>query len=212
MSEAFERREESEHAHRGVVSVRRLEAFSDGVFAIAATLLILDVSANGSPLSAELLRIWPSYAAYAVTFITIGIVWINHATVLSLIGQTDRTFLTLNVLLLTVIAFVPFPTRLLAAHLFDDDAQAATLLYGVTLIIGATIFTSLWFYGALHRRLLKPTADEHVVRGISRSYLPGPFLYIGATLIAFASPQLSAMTFMAIAFFYLLESSLFARR
>ncbi|HEY3217724.1 MAG TPA: TMEM175 family protein [Candidatus Limnocylindria bacterium] len=199
------------HEHRGAVPMSRLEAFSDGVFAIAATLLILDVTATSSPLSTELLRIWPSYVAYAVTFITIGIVWINHGTVLSLIKETDRTFLTLNILLLTVIAFVPFPTRLLAAHLFDEDARAATLLYGITLVIGATIFTSLWFYGALHRRLLKPTADEHLVQGISRSYLPGPFLYLGGTLVALYSPMLSAAIFMAIALFYLVEATIFAR-
>ena len=202
---------DGDHKHRGAVPMSRLEAFSDGVFAIAATLLILDVTATGSPLSAELLRIWPSYVAYPVTFITIGIVWINHGTVLSLVAQTDRTFLTLNILLLAVIAFVPFPTRLLAEHLFDEDAQAATLLYGITLVIGATIFTSLWFYGALHRRLLKPTADAHLVEGISRSYLPGPFLYLGGTLVALYSPMLSAAIFMAIAFFYLVEATVFAR-
>ena len=200
------------HVHRDTVPLRRLEAFSDGVFAIAATLLILDVAANQSPLSAELLRIWPSYVAYAVTFISIGIAWINHNRVLSLIEATDTTFVMLNILLLTVIAFVPFPTRLIAAHLFDDDARAATLLYGITIVIGASVLTTLWFYAASGGRLLKASADRHLVQGISRSYLPGPFIYLGATLVAFASPMLSAALFVLIALFYLLESSLFARR
>jgi len=202
----------ADHQHRGAVPMSRLEAFSDGVFAIAATLLILDVSANGTPLSSELLRIWPSYVAYAVTFITIGIAWINHGTVLALVKESNRTFLTLNILLLTVIAFVPFPTRLLAAHLFDADAQAATLLYGITLVIGTTTFTTMWFYAARSGRLLKPSADEHLVQGMSRTYLPAPLLYVGATLVAFVSPMLSAAIFLGIAFFFLLESSLFARR
>ena len=203
--------EERAHVHRDSVPLRRLEALSDGVFAIAATLLILDVAAEGSPLSAELLRIWPSYAAYAVTFVSIGIAWINHGTVLSLIEATDRTFVLLNILLLTVVAFIPFPTRLVALHILDDDARAAMLLYGTAVTIGAIVLTSLWFYAAKGRRLLKPAADEHLVDGISRSYLAGPFIYVVATLVALVSPQLSAVMFIVIALFYLLESSLFAR-
>jgi uncharacterized membrane protein len=200
------------HVHRDSVPLHRLEAFSDGVFAIAATLLILDVTANGSPLSAELARIWPSYAAYAVTFVSIGIAWANHGTVLSLIAATDRTFVLLNIVLLTFVAFVPFPTRLVALHILDDDARAAMLLYGITVSTGAFVFTALWFYAARGRRLLRPAADTHLVEGISRSYLAGPFAYAIATLLAFVSPLLSAALFMALAVFYLLDSSLFARR
>jgi uncharacterized membrane protein len=203
--------DERAHVHRDGVPLHRLEAFSDGVFAIAATLLILDVVAEGSPLSAELLRIWPSYAAYAVTFVSIGIAWINHGTVLSLIEATDRTFVLLNVLLLTFVAFVPFPTRLVALHILDDDGRAAMLLYGITVTLGAFVFTALWFYAAKGRRLLKPAADKHLVEGISRSYLAGPFVYVVATLLAFINPLVSAALFIVIALFYLLESSLFAR-
>ena len=182
------------------------------MFAIAATLLVLDVTVNGSPLSAELLRIWPSYAAYAVTFVSIGIAWINHSTVLSLIDATDRAFLLLNILLLTVVAFVPFPTRLVAAHILDDDARAAMLLYGITITVGAFILSGIWFYARGRGRLLKPAADQHLLEGISRSYFAGPLIYVGATLLAFVSPQLSAALFVAVALFYLLERSLVARR
>jgi len=95
----------------------RLEAFADGVFAIAATLLILNVTVSGAPLAQELVQIWPSYAAYAVSFLTIGIIWVNHNTVMGQIGRVDRMFLFLNVLFLMFVAFIPFPTRLLAQYM-----------------------------------------------------------------------------------------------
>jgi len=108
------------------VPTSRLEAFSDGVFAIAATLLILNVSVAGGPLSPRLIEIWPSYVAYAVSFITIGIIWVNHHLVMSQIRQVNRLFLMLNVLFLMLIAFIPFPTRLLAENITrPDSAQAA---------------------------------------------------------------------------------------
>ena len=98
----------------------RLETFSDGVFAIAATLLILSVGVGiGSPLRSvhlrqELLSAWPSYVAYVVSFMTIGIIWANHHTVMNQIARADRTFLMLTVGFLMVVAFIPFPTRLVA--------------------------------------------------------------------------------------------------
>jgi uncharacterized membrane protein len=190
----------------------RLEAFSDGVFAIAATLLILNVQASGSPLSHELGRIWPSYVAYAVSFVTIGIIWVNHHTVMAQIAKVDRTFLMLHVLFLMLIAFIPFPTALLAQHIRSEGAEAAALSYGVTLTLTAILINTLWRYAAHGRRLLRADADARVVAGISRSYLPGPFMYLAATLVALVSPPASAALYLAIAVFYVLESSLFAGR
>jgi uncharacterized membrane protein len=194
------------------VSTGRLETFSDGVFAIAATLLILDVHVTGSPLSHRLLDIWPSYSAYAISFVTIGIIWVNHHTVFTQIGQVDRTFLLINVVFLMLVAFIPFPTSLIAQHLRSGaDAQAAALVYGITLTTTAVLYNGLWFYASLGRRLLRPDADPAVVSGISRSYLPGPWIYLGATVVAFASPIASVALFALIAVFYVVESSLFAR-
>ena len=193
------------------MSTSRLETFSDGVFAIAATLLILNVRADGSALGQELLKIWPSYAAYAVSFLTIGIMWVNHHTVLEQIDRVDRSFLFLNVFFLMFVAFVPFPTSLVAAHLRDGGARAAALIYGITLTGTAVLYNGLWLYGSLGRRLLKEDADHVVVAGITRSYLPGPWIYLAATLVALASPDASIALFAAIAAFYMLESSWFGR-
>ena len=198
------------------MSTSRLEAFADGVFAIAATLLILNVDAQvGSEphgLGGRLIHIWPSYVAYAVSFLTIGIIWVNHHTLMHQIGRADRTFLLLTVGFLMVVAFIPFPTRLVAEHLRTDGARAAALTYGITLTATAVMFQAIWFYGSLGRRLLREDADPRVVSGITRSYLPGPWIYLTATLIALASPVASIILFAAIAIFYVAESSLFGRR
>jgi uncharacterized membrane protein len=194
------------------VSTSRLEAFSDGVFAIAATLLVLNVHAFGPDLGRSLRHEWPGYVGYAVSFVTIGIMWVNHHTVFAQIDRVDRTFLCINVVFLMGVAFVPFPTGLVAAHIRDAGAQAASLAYGFTLTTVAFLYSALWFYAAGRRRLLREDADPKVVRGITRSYLPGPWIYLAATLVSFASPHVSVALYAAIALFYVAESSLFGGR
>jgi TMEM175 potassium channel family protein len=191
----------------------RLEAFADGVFAIAATLLILNVDAQipggVTDLGAAILHIWPSYLAYAVSFVTIGIMWVNHHTVMAQVDRTDRRFLFANIGLLMCIAFVPFPTRLVAEHIRGPGARDAALVYGFTMVATAIMFSVTWFYASRGHRLLRDDADPAIVSGISRSYLPGPWIYLGATLVAFVSPTASVIGFLAIATLYVLESSLF---
>ena len=123
----------------------RLEAFSDGIFAFAATLLILNLVVNEArPLGPQLLQIWPGYAAYAVSFITIGIIWANHHTVMHQIAHVNRFFMMASVLFLMFIAFIPFPTRLLALYISrPDGAEAAALAYGITLTCTAILFNVL---------------------------------------------------------------------
>jgi uncharacterized membrane protein len=196
------------------VSTARLETFADGVFAIAATLLILNVDAQVEEthdLGSTLTHIWPSYAAYAVSFLTIGIIWVNHHTVMAQIDRADRFFLFATVAFLLCVAFIPFPTRLVAEHIRGDGAEAAALAYGVTLTATAVMFQVIWLYAALGRRLLRPDAAQKMISGITRSYLPGPWIYLAATLTAFASPTASAALYAAIALFYVVESSLFGR-
>jgi uncharacterized membrane protein len=188
--------------------VSRLETFADGVFAIAATLLILSVDGRVHG-PHELTTAWTSYVAYAVSFVTIGIMWLNHHTVMGQIGRIDRRFALATIGLLMCIAFVPFPTRLLAEHVQDSSARGAALAYGFTMTATAVFFNAVWFYAARGARLLRDDADPRVVAGISRSYLPGPWIYLGATLVAFASSTASAILYLAIAGFYVVESSLF---
>ncbi len=190
----------------------RLETFSDGVFAIAITLLILTISVGEvhGELGDALAKIWPSYLAYATSFVTIGIMWVNHHTILQHIVRADRVFLLLNLGLLMCIAFVPFPTELVATYIRSpDDRLYAALAYGLTMTITAVFFSVVWNYARIGGRLLAENYDRREVTGITRSYLPGIPMYGGATLVAFASPVASAILFAAIAAFYAISSAVF---
>ena len=192
----------------------RAEAFSDGVFAIAITLLILAVGVDQAlakgDLEHQLLHLWPAYIAYAVSFVTVGIMWVNHHAVFRHFARVDRPLLLLNILLLMCISFTPFPTRVVAEHArADADRKAAALLYGITMTATAICFFAVWIYGS--RRLLRDDADPREVSGITRSYAPGAPTYATATLIALVSPIASLIIYGAVALFYAISSSFFGR-
>jgi TMEM175 potassium channel family protein len=190
----------------------RLETFSDGVFAIAATLLILEVRLPGhGSVAHELIHAWPSYVAYAISFLTIGIIWVNHHSVLKQIDRVDRTFLFINVVFLMIVAFSPFPTRVLAEHL-REGSKAAAFAYGISFTLMAISYGVMWFYAARGRRLIAEDADQRVVSGISRSFAPGSVIYAAATLSSLISAYLAVALYAAIALFYVLENSIFGRR
>ena len=198
------------------MNTARLETFADGVFAIAATLLILNVDAQvgnqSHQLAKDLLEGWGSYGAYVLSFVTIGIIWVNHHTVMTQIDRADRVFLFITVGFVMSVAFIPFPTRLMAEYLGDpSQARAATITYGITLTVTAAFFNALWIYASRSRRLLVEDADETLVRGITKSFRPGVPIYLFATLIGIVSPIASFILYTLIAAFYVVESSLFAR-
>jgi uncharacterized membrane protein len=196
------------------VETSRVEAFSDGVFAIAITLLILAVGieqaiAEGS-VEHQLVHLWPAYIAYGVSFLTVGIMWVNHHQIFRHFERVDRPLLLLNILLLMCISFTPFPTRIVADHAQNGaDREAAAVLYGLTMTFTAICFFAVWFYGS--RRLLRADADMREVSGITRSYLPGAPTYALATAIAFVSSVVSLIMFGVIAIFYTISSSFFGR-
>src|SRR5919201_3681938 len=139
----------------------RAEAFSDGVFAIAITLLILAVGIDQAlakgDLKHQLLHLWPAYIAYAVSFLTIGIMWVNHHAVFRHFARVDRPLLLLNILLLMCVSFTPFPTRVVADHVHGGaDRKAAAVLYGGTMTLTAICFFAVWIYGS--RRRFRPGA------------------------------------------------------
>ncbi len=146
-----------------------------------------------------------------MSFLTIGIIWINHHTVLTQIRRVDRLFLLINVAFLMLVAFIPFPTSLIASHLRGNDLEPAALTYGATLTITAVFFNLLWFYASVGHRLLRTDADARVISGISRSFPVGPFIYAAATLVALVSPIASVVLSGVITVFYIIESSLFGQ-
>jgi TMEM175 potassium channel family protein len=191
----------------------RLEAFSDGVFAVAITLLVLnikipgvDVPANELPndtkLWSMLLREWPMLAAYITSFATIGVMWINHHRLYKHIKRTDTGLMLLNLLLLLVIVFIPVPTALVAEYLVHPDQHAAALLYSGTNVILAICFNLLWRYASYHNRLLAKDADIRAVRAITRQYWFGPVVYLLAFMLAlFSTPASLTLNFLLALFF-----------
>ena len=187
-----------------------MEIFTDGVFAIAATLLIIDVSvdAPGAELGSELKHSWPQYAAYAVSFLMIGIWWVNHHAYMAVIDRVDRTLLFGTIAFLACIAFLPFPTRLVAEHFRDDGVRAAAITYGLTMTAAAICATSFWFYAASGRRLIAETADQRVISAMSRALIPAVPINAAATLVALWSPYTALALFASLALFYVLGGSL----
>ena len=190
----------------------RLEAFSDGVFAIAATLLVLEFSvATGRDLSHELLQLWPAYLAYVTSFVTIGIIWINHHHTVSLMGRTDRTMLFVNNILLLVIAFMPFPTKLVGDYLHHGGEESAVLAYTATFVVMAVMHQVWWQYARRGRRLIGENVPDSALRAVDRAYAPGVPMYLATFVIAFFSPLVAVFITFAIAAFYLPSAALFDR-
>jgi uncharacterized membrane protein len=188
-----------------VMTKTRMDAFSDGVFAIAITLLVI----NLLTIHDRLAHHWPDYAAFVFSFLTIGVMWVNHHHLMNQFDRTDRVLLFLNLLLLMGIVFVPFPTALIGEHIRGAGAREAAIAYGGTGIYLAIFFSAFWHYGRLH--VLRPDADAKEVSGITRSFLPGLPLYLVAMLIAFASPVASVSVYAAIAVFYAISNTFFGK-
>src|SRR5215472_11358173 len=186
---------------------RRAEAFSDGVFAVAITVLVFDLLSIGTrELSATvLLHAWPNYFAYVVSFLTIGIMWMNHHTILAHVKRVDRPLLVLNLLLLMGIVAIPFPTALVADHLRDSGGTTATVTYGLVMIAISAGFCSVWVYVVTHA----PSLGAVVPQGALRQSIPGFTLggaaYVAGTLIALWSPVAGLIIFGLLAIYYLFE-------
>ena len=187
----------------------RVEAFSDGVFAIAITLLILDLKVpRGLPPGADLARTlaaqWPSWVAFLCSFLTIGIMWLNHHRLFSLIRRSDDRLLILNGLLLLGVTIVPFPTSVLAEHLSGPHARVAATLYSTHGLIVALFFIGLWRHAALGRRLLGRRITPEAARDIWRQYRYGPLLYMAAVGLSLVSAYAGVAANLALAIFFTL--------
>jgi uncharacterized membrane protein len=157
----------------------RIEAFSDGVFAIAITLLILDVhvpTAAQGPLGSALRRQWPTYVAYLISFAFIGIMWVNHHRLFNHIRRSTNGLTFLNLLLLLGVSVVPFPTALLAAHYYSGGRTLAAAVFNGTYVVIAIFFNVLWHH--VVRRGLLDSATQDSADAISRQYAVGPISYL----------------------------------
>jgi uncharacterized membrane protein len=186
---------------------RRAEAFSDGVFAIAITLLVLDLKLpGGGTLTYQLLHDWPQYFAYVVSFITIGIMWMNHHTILAHITRVDRPLLVINLLLLMGVVAIPFPTALVAEELRHTGGVAATVTYGLVMIAASVGFAGLWIYVVTHAERLGGQAQPEALRRSIPGFTAGLLVYVAGTLVAaFGAPLIALVIFGVIGVYYLFE-------
>ena len=189
----------------------RLETFADGVIAIAITLLILEVRVppvEGGQLARAVVHAWPSYAGYVVSFLTIGVIWVNHHHMFKLIRRTNHAFLMLNVIFLMTIAFLPWPTALVAEYIRDADGRhVAAAVYGLTMVAIAVMFNVVWWYASSRGRLLVDGLDPAAIAKASRNYLVGPIVYGVAVLVAPWNAFVSLSIYAALAVYWLLPGT-----
>jgi uncharacterized membrane protein len=167
------------------VNKSRVEAFSDGVFAIAITLLVLTIAQPGVSgylhLRHQLLERWPSLAAYAVSFLVIGIMWLNHHTVFSHLERVDRGLFYWNLLLLMTVVFIPYPTAVFGEALrLGQGTRTAAVFYSLAMTVNALMWSGLWLHASMRRRLLRAAFPESQ-RAVST------YLFTGGSLLYMAS-------------------------
>ena len=188
-----ERRESSGEKETG-----RLEAFSDGVFAVAITLLVFDLRVPPSgetyspmKLAGELFSQWPSYLSFFISFATILIMWISHHSMFKLIHKSDTLFMFANGFLLLLVTIVPFPTELVAAYLTRPAATTACAVYAGLFMIINIAYNLLWWSAAYQHRLLGSNVSHSLVKIRTRAYLLGFPSYLLALVFAFWNPAVS---------------------
>ncbi len=203
----------SEEAQVGFgMSVGRMEAFSDGVLAIVITLLILEIKVpvgEHGNLGHALGEQWPQYAAYLMSFLIIGIIWLNHHATVNLLARTDHQIQVLNLLLLLPVSVLPWPTAVLAEYTRDGtpgDQRVAVLLYGLTSTAMAVTFNIMWRYLLRHRELHRPGLSRRLLDVRNRRYNIGLEVCPAATLLGLISVPLFLALMLALAVMYLLPT------
>jgi uncharacterized membrane protein len=202
-------------AEREEKDTGRVEAFSDGVFAIAITLLVLDLKmpsvASSENLYAILLRQWPKFIAFLNSFGTILVIWINHHNLFSHIVRCSNLFMLINGVLLLCVTFLPFSTSLVAEHYGAQGEVTAAAVYTGTFLVMAIAFNLLWRFASHRHRLLKRSVTPEQIRSINGQYLIGPTFYGLAFVLVPVNVTASLLLTVALAFFYSITASLSRR-
>ena len=191
--------------HRMEKDTGRVEAFSDGVFAIAITLLVLEIRVPeleaGAPsgrLLSALAHLWPSYVAFVFSFFVILIMWINHHEFLRWVRKPDYPFLFANGLVLMMVTFVPFPTGVVARNLGSDAARGAVAFYCATFLCASLAYQALFLSVARKRRLVRPEVTDESLRRVQRAYRLGLAAYGLSTALAFWNARLALVVCAAL--------------
>ena len=187
----------------------RMEAFSDGVFAIAITLLILEISVPESAfedLWSGIAHEWPSYLAYVTSFLTIGGIWAAHHGIFRRLAYANQRLMLLNLLLLMAVSFLPFPTKLMAEAIHNEDAaRTAVIFYGGTLLVISLLLSALWGSVTLDRHVLKPEVSDNEVKAIALVTAPSIGFYTAMIALAFFAPRVAIFGYLVISIIALLR-------
>lgn len=189
----------------------RMDAFSDGVFAIAITLLVLELphptTGGGVSLSRGLLDAWPSFFALVTSFLTILVLWMNHHNMFTYILRVDPRLMLLNGLLLLFVTLTPFTTALVADHILSEEAEAAAIIYAGTFLLLAFAWNGLWRYASNNHRLLAQAVSPAQVASITKQYYVAPLAYGSALVLSLFSGLAGVAVIFLVAAFYAVTAS-----
>jgi uncharacterized membrane protein len=201
-------------ALRRGLATGRMEALSDGVYAIALTLLVLDIVVPAHEyrhLLQTVINLWPSYLAYVVSFSTIGASWLGHSVITEYLDQASPTFIRLNLLLLLFVAFLPLPTRLFADYIGKDSPErVASTIYGIFLLLPSTLLWVLWRYAVRHNLVRADLADEEV-QFLTQRLTPGLGGYVALIVLGLFVPVIAVIGYLGIALYYIVPFRRFGR-
>jgi uncharacterized membrane protein len=192
-----------------VTRTGRLEAFSDGVFAIAITLLVLDLAIPVTPYASRHLvdafgHQWPGYLGYLVSFSTVGAIWLGHSAITEYLDRADATLLRLNLVLLLLVGFLPYPTRLLAAYVNEGHAEGvASTIYGLNLFAAVVMLSVLWRY-AVRARLVRADVEDEEITLLTQRLTPGLAGYAVLIVTGLFLPVLAVVGYLLLALYFVI--------
>jgi len=192
------------------MSTDRIEAFSDGVFAIVITLLILEIqiphpdpSGGDAALAQALIDIWPKFASFVVSFVVVGVYWVGHHNVFHQIKHTDRALIWINNFFLLSVVFIPFPTALVGEYI---ESHVAVVFYGAVLIVTGGMLSLLWWYASHNHHLVAQDIDPRVVRFANRLIWTQPLCYVGGIALSFVSIPITLAIYLLVPLLYVVPS------
>ncbi len=192
------------HSRGAGLTTDRIEAFSDGVFSIAITLLVLSVAVPQlTPTELAHGDLWPKLLSYLISFVLIGLFWYGHHIMFHFIKRSDRNLVLINLFFLMLIAFFPFPAALLGEYGADT---VASVIYGATLVVMGLAFALIWQYASQNRRLVEANLPDRIITLGRRVVLTAPLLYLVAVVLALISPRFSLWVYIVVPVLYLVPS------
>lgn len=192
---------------RSLLRTNRFEAFSDGVFAIAITILVLELGVPEGAIEhpvQSLLDQWPTYLAYVISFASVGAIWLEHNAITEHLRFTDTVLVRLNLLLLLVVSFLPFPTGLISEfHGSAGAEQVAVTLFGLTLLAASAMISVLWRH-AVRARLVQEDLGDEDAQALAKRLNPSIWGYVVLITAGLIVPRVAVFGYLVIAIFLIL--------